>query len=101
MVFEVIEIGPPTKKRLFRKAVWLPVKMRATTPMTCEVLRRTFEGHGNYSTQTYRANFGEGEVVTVHLHASDIVAVGDMRSIESLTAQGYLRNYMRLVGTAG
>jgi hypothetical protein len=100
-MFEVIEIGAAKKRWLFGiKRV--PVKMKATTAMSCELLNRTFEGHGNYSTQRYRADFSEGDVITVRVPASDImIAVGDRQSAESLAGQGLLKSYFRLVGTSG
>lgn len=99
-MFEVIYVGPPTKKRLFRPSL-IPVKMRATAPMACEYLRRSFEGHGHYSTQTYRADFREGDVITLYVHGWEMIAVGDQRSAESLAGQGYLGGYFRMVATTG
>jgi hypothetical protein len=99
-MFEVIEIGAAKKKWLFGiKRV--PVKMKATTAMSCELLGRTFQGHGNYTTQRYRADFSEGDVITVRVPSSDMIAVGDRRSAESLAGQGLLKSYFRLVGTNG
>jgi hypothetical protein len=70
--------------------------------MSCDLLGWTFEGHGNYSTQRYRADFSEGDVITVLVRASDnMIAVGDRQSAESLAGQGLLKSYFRLVGTRG
>ena len=65
--------------------------------MTCRSLGRTFEGHGIYSIQTYQADFAEGQVVTLFVHPSDLVAVGDRRSLESMVGQGYVARFLRLV----
>ena len=100
-VFEVIEVLPPTQKTFFRRKYWVPVKVRATAPMTCRTLARTFEGHGLYSIQTYQADFAEGQVVTLFFHPSDLVAVGDRRSLESMVGQGYVARYLRLVANEG
>jgi len=99
-MFEVIEIGRPQRKwRFGRKRV--SVKLKATTAMSCELLDRTFEGHGHYTTQTYRADFSEGEVITIVFSRTEIVTVGDQRSIESLAGQGYLKPFLRMIRTNG
>jgi hypothetical protein len=72
-MFEVIEIGAPERKRFFGKER-VPVKMKATTAMFCELLGRTFQGYGKYTTQTYRADFSEGDVITIHISSSDMKA---------------------------
>jgi hypothetical protein len=65
-MFEVIEIGAAKKTWLFGiKRV--PVKMKATTAMSCELLDRTFQGHGRYTTQRYRDDFSKGDVITVRV----------------------------------
>jgi hypothetical protein len=101
-MFEVIAIGSPLTKRrwLFKKVTYFPVKMRATTAMTCQVLARSFQGHGNYTTQTYQIDISEGEVITISSTA-DMLEVGDKRSLETLVGQGYLGGYRRLVATSG
>src|SRR5438105_4331854 len=99
-MFEVIEIGAP-KRRWFLGTKRVPVKLKAITAMSCEMLGRTFQGYRNFSTQRYRADFSEGDVITVRVPSSDMIAVGDRRSAESLAGQGCLKSYFRLVGTAG
>ena len=98
-MFEVIEIGAPKRKWRFGTE-HVSVKMKATTAMFCELLGRTFQGYGKYTVQTYRADFSEGDVITVLFRSSDMIAVGDRRSVESLAGQGYLKPYFRLVRTS-
>ena len=97
-MFEVIEIGVPEKRGFFRRKR-IPVKMRATTAMHCEMLGRTFQGHGKCTIQTYHVDFNEGDVITLRFPKTEVVSVGDRRSIESLSGQGYLKNYFRMVST--
>jgi hypothetical protein len=78
-----------------------PVKLRAVSTAFVEKLNRTFEGHGKYSTQTYRADFTEGDVITIWFSDSEMVAVGDRMSVETLAGQGHLSSYFRLTGTKG
>jgi hypothetical protein len=101
-MFEVIAIGTLRKKKLwFFGASGVNVRLRATTAMSCETLGRTFQGHGRYTTQTYRVDFSEGDIITLFFHPTDAIPVGSKRSIKSLMGQGYLRNYYRLVATTG
>jgi hypothetical protein len=99
-MFEIIEIGAAKRRWLFG-AKRVPIKLKATTGMSCEMLDRSFEGHGHFTTQTYRADFSEGDVITVRIPISDMISVGDRRSADSLAGQGCLKRYFRLVGTSG
>ena len=99
-MFEVIEVGPVTsKKGWFRTRHYFAAKMRALSPIVIQKLNRTFEGYGNYSTQTYQADFGEGAVITIWFPNDRLLAVGDKVSAESLAGEGYLNHYFRMVGT--
>jgi hypothetical protein len=102
-MFEVVETGPVVEtKRWFRSPTRSrPVKLKAVSSTFVEKLGRTFEGYGNYSTQTYRATFTEGEVITIRFPESKLVAVGDRMSVEALAGQGYLNSYFRLSATTG
>ena len=102
-MFEVVEIGPMAEtKRWFRSPTRSrPVKLKVVSTTFVEKLGRTFEGYGNYSTQTYRADFTEGEVITIWFSGSKLMAVGDRMSVETLAGQGYLSSYFRLSGTRG
>jgi hypothetical protein len=102
-VFEVIEIGPITEtKRWFRSSSRIrPAKLKVVSTTFVEKLDRTFEGHSRYSTQTYRADFTEGEVITIWFSESKMLAIGDLMSAETLAGQGYLSDYFRLFGTKG
>lgn len=99
-MFEVVEIGSPERKRFFKRQN-RPVKIRALKSTCCEQLKRTFEGYGNYSVQTYRADFFEGEVLTILAPVSEMISLGDQLSVESLVAQGQLSTRFRLVATQG
>lgn len=98
-MFEVVEIGPIAEtKRWFRFPLRSrPVKLKAIAAAYCEKLERTFEGHGKYTTQKYRAEFGEGEVLTIWFSNSKLLAVGDRLSVQSLAGDGYLHRYFRMV----
>ena len=98
-MFEVVEIGPTVEtKRWFRSpSRSRPVKLKAVTMGSCEKLGRTFEGYGKYTTQKYRAEFSEGEVLTLWFSDSKLLAIGDRVSVQSLAGDGYLNRYFRLV----
>src|SRR5688572_13769421 len=98
-MFEVVEIGPVVEtKRWFRKSIKSrPVKLKTIAAASCEKLGRTFEGYGNFSTQKYRAEFSEGEVLTVWISTSKLLNVGDRLSVQSLAGDGHLNRYFRLV----
>lgn len=100
-MFEVIEIAPaPGRTGFFRRqARHRQVKLRAKAAMSCQKLGRTFEGHGNYSVQTYQGDFSSGETISVALDINALLAVGDLLSIESLLATGSLDDYLRMVAT--
>lgn len=100
-MFEVVEIDPTVEtKRWFRSpSTSRPVKLKAVTSACCEKLDRTFEGYGKYTTQKYRAEFSEGEVLTIWFSNSKLLAVGDRISVQSLAGDGYLSRYFRLVET--
>lgn len=100
-MFEVVEIGQiPNRAGLFRQqARYRQVKLIARAAMSCQKLGRTFEGHGNYSIQTYQGDFAEGETISVPIEISTLLAIGDMLSIQSLVATGSLDDYLRLVAT--
>ena len=102
-MFEVVEIGPVVEtKRWFRSPTRSrPVKLKAVNSACVEKLGRTFQGYGNYSIQTYRADFTEGDAITIWLSLSKMVAIGDRMSAEALAGQGYLNGYFLLVGTQG
>lgn len=101
-LFEVVEIGPFEKKRFLRRqSSYRPIKLRCVQSARCEKLGRTFEGHGHYSAQTYRAEFSEGEVISIWVSGLPLLAVGDRLGLESLAAQGWLDDYFRLVATTG
>jgi hypothetical protein len=99
-MFEVMDVLPSTKKG-WLKPRRIPVKLKATKAMSCEYLTRTFQGHGTYTTQTFRADFAAGEVIFLVFSPRDRVVVGDMLGIEALSALGYLRDYFRMVATTG
>jgi hypothetical protein len=84
-MFEVVEIGPLEKKRLLRRQR-RQIKLRCLSTTFCEKLGRSFEGHGRYTTQTYRADFSEGETVIFVMTGTPLWAVGDQLGIESLAA---------------
>lgn len=100
-MFEVVEIGPTVEtKRWFRSPTRSrPVKLKAVATASCEKLGRTFEGYGKYTTQKYRAEFSEGEVITLWFSDSKLVALGDRMSVQTLAGQGYLNHCFRLVET--
>jgi hypothetical protein len=70
-------------------------------PAVLEKLDRTFEGYQKFTVQTYRAEFTEGEVLTIQAPSADLFAIGDRVSAESLMAQGHLQNRFQLVRTTG
>lgn len=99
-MFEIIEVGPLEKKRLLRRQ-YRQLKLRCLKSAICEKLGRTFEGYQRYSTQTYRAEFSEGEIITISVSGTSLFAVGDKLGVDSLGAQGYLDSRFRLVATKG
>ena len=95
-MFEVMEIGPLTRKRWFKSRLRV-VKLKTVASAQCEKISRSFEGHGNYSTQLYRAEFTEGEVITVGLPASQMLSIGDRMSLQSIAALGAIEHCFRMV----
>ena len=91
-MFEVVEIGPITKKRWFRPRL-RTIKLKAISSSEFEKLAR----HGNWSVQKYRAEFTEGDVITVGLSDAPILVIGDHISVHSLAAQGSIEHFFRLV----
>lgn len=77
------------------------IKLRALTNTFCEMLTREFEGYGNYSNHTWRADFDEGTVVVIRIPATELIAVGDRLSTETLSSQGRLGPYFRRVRISG
>ena len=100
-MFEIVEIGELQKQNRFLRARAKDrrIKVKCVTSAFCEQVQRNFEGHGNYRVQTYRAAFTEGEMVTIRVPTSIMVAVGDRLGIDLLTADGCLDEYFRLVVT--
>jgi hypothetical protein len=101
-MFEVVELAAiPGRTGFFsRQARHRPVKLVAKAKMSCQKLGRSFEGHGQYSVQTYQGDFSEGETISILVDISTLIAVGDLLSMESLLATGSLDGYLRLVATS-
>jgi hypothetical protein len=95
-MFEVVEIGALSRKRWFR-AQHQAVKIKAVSSSSCEKLVRSFEGHGKYTVQKHRAEFTEGEVLTVWLSGTSMLSIGDRMSVQTLAAQGCLGHCFRIV----
>ena len=96
-VFEVVEIGPLTKRHWWSKRRWRLLKLRTTKACYTECLRRTFEGYQQYSTQKYRADFEENTVITVLFSESELIAVGDKIGMDTLAGTGQLDRYFRMI----
>ena len=98
-MFEVIRTGPPfSTGALWWRKTQRPVTLRATEDMSCEYLVRTFQGHGNYTTQTYRVDVAKGDAFTFAMEKTAL-RVGDFRALETIVGEGFLREYARLVAT--
>ena len=93
-MFEVLEIGPVEAKR-WGKPKYRLLKLRALNTTFTEKLTRSFEGHGHYSNQVWRADFPEGATITIWVPISDMSAVGDRLSVDALAGQGRLDSFMR------
>jgi hypothetical protein len=95
-MFEVVEVGPAESKR-WGKPKYRTVKLKALNTAFTEKLTRSFEGHGNYSNQVWRADFPEGSSITIWLPISDMTSVGDRLSVDALAGQGRLEAYFRCI----
>lgn len=101
-MFEVIEIAKLPFRRWFEwyRTERVPVKIKATKAMSCERLGPTFQKNGSSNNDIYRADFSEGEVITIYIPSSAVetISEGDMRSVATLDAEGYLKSYFRRIG---
>ena len=101
-MFEIIEIGRLSRRRFFRRPQQLrQVKLKAVKDTFCEKLGKHYEGRGRYSVRTYRADFSEGTVITVWFASTDLIALGDKVSVETLAGQGYLNQFFRMTDSKG
>ncbi|MBW6400444.1 hypothetical protein KPL78_21470 [Roseomonas sp. HJA6] len=66
--------------------------------MSFEHMGKTLDGHGNYSAQTYQPDIAQGDIFTLAMEKTALT-VGDKRNLETLVAEGWLREYGRLVAT--
>ncbi len=99
-MFEVVEVGSVEAKR-WGKPRYRAVKLRALNTTFTEKLTRSFEGHGTYSNQVWRADFPEGASITIWLPTTDMTAVGDKLSVDALAGQGRLESFFRCVRVDG
>jgi len=104
-MFEVVQIyhDVSVKGGIFsrwKKSTTTVVVLRAIAGMSTQYIDRTFQGHGHYSAQTYQVDIAEGDRISLQMPGT-VLRQGDRRALETLVANGYLREYGRMVATTG
>lgn len=96
-MFEVTRREDLPSKGLFGKP-YSVVILEARAAMSCQFLKRTFQGHGIYSTQTYQIDIAEGDRFILKMKQTGL-KVGSRRMLETLVGEGWLHEYARLIAT--